>query len=310
MSQQKAADVSARAPGGVTQAGENKSRSGPMASESREMTAQNEANAPDDPEAAARAREQGGQLNRAGSDAANIDDTITQVQGGAGQLVQDAARATQVNTQSVGTIIGIDATLAQTEGRVAEMQGQNAEARAQVAALSEGPAEVSTGAQQNDADGQDLVQSSTDVEARLHAMQQTYADGMKSVPAVAPPKEEEEALEASTVASPAEEIVEAAPETSPAVAAPMEAGADQSETFAGKKLHRWRRPRHPPKPSSSALRKKVQRTLPPHLQHRNRRTSISPPAFRHGLRVSPSRMPKSVNARSGNRTRNGNRNST
>jgi len=231
VSQQKAANVAAQAPGGVTQADENKSRSGPMASESREMTAQNEANTPEDPEAAARAREQGGQLNRAGSDAATIDDTITQVQGGAGQLVQDAARATQVNTQSVGTITGIDATLAQTEGRVAEMQGQNAEARAQVAALSEGPGEVSTGAQQNDAEGQDLVQSSTDIEARLHAMQQTYADGMKSVPAVAPPKEEEESPETSAVESPPEEIVEAAPETSSAAAAPLEAGVEQGETF-------------------------------------------------------------------------------
>src|SRR5262249_37823301 len=197
------------------------------------MTARNDANTPDDPEAAARAREQGGQLNRASSDAANIDDTITQVQGGAGQLVQDAAHATQVNTQSVGTITGIDATLAQTEGRVAEMQSQNAEARAQVAQLSEGPAEVSTGAAQNDADGQDLVQSSVDIEARLHAMQQSYADGMKSVPAVAPPREEEQAPEASAVESPPEETVEAAPEESAAAESPLAAeGAEQAETIS------------------------------------------------------------------------------
>lgn len=191
VSQEKAANVAAQAPGGVTQAAENKSRSEPMASESRDMSSENDANTPEDAEAAERAREQGGQINRASSDAANIDETITQVQGGADTLVQDAARAAQVNTQSVGTITTIDASLTQTEGRIAEMQGQNAEARGQVETVSEGPSEISGGASELGAEGQDLVQASSDIEARLHGMQQSYAERMRSVPAVAPPAEEE-----------------------------------------------------------------------------------------------------------------------
>jgi hypothetical protein len=253
VSEQKAANVAAQAPEGVSQAAENKGRSEPMASESRDMSSENDANTPEDPEAAERAREQGGQINRATSDATNIDDTITQVQGGADTLVQDAAHATQVNTQSVGTLTTIDATLTQTEGRIAQMQGQNAEARGQVETLSEGPAEISGGAGELDAEGQDLVQASSDIEARLQGLQQSYAERMRSVPAVAPPAEEEvtgqtEPLEMSAPAvdepvaaeaAPAEEmIVQRQPEDGAAAevveasepeAAPVETSAPEQE---------------------------------------------------------------------------------
>jgi hypothetical protein len=244
VSEQKAANVAAQAPGGVAQANENKSRSGPMASEARDMTSRNNANTPEDPEAAARAREQGGQLNRASSDATTIDDTLTQVHGTANTLVEDAAHATQINTQSVGRISAIEATLGRTEERVVEMQGQNVEARGQLDSLSDQPGEISSQAAELDVEGQDLVQASRDIEARLHGTQQSYAEGMRSVPAAAPSREEDEPAMAETpqgveASAPEARAVEAEPvdasapaEASVNASEPVQAGASATEAPA------------------------------------------------------------------------------
>lgn len=220
VSQQKAADVAARAPGGVTQTNENKSRSAPMASEARDLSSENDANTPEDPEAAAEARKQGGQLNRAGSDAATIDDTLTQVQGAANTLVQDAARASQLNTQASVKASAVEATLGRTEGRIAQMQGQNAAASGQLDALRDQPADVAAQASEIDVEGQDLIQASRDIEARLHATQQGYAEGMASVPASKPPVEVEgdaSVAEATSIEAPS------SVEASSAAASPVEA---------------------------------------------------------------------------------------
>lgn len=246
VSEQKAANVAAQAPGGVTQASENKSRSGPMASEARDMTSQNDANTPEDPEAAARAREQGGQINSAGSDAATIDDTLTQAHSAGTTLVQDAARAAQLNTQSVGRMSVIEATLGRTEERVAEMQGQNAEARGQLDSLRDQPGEISSQADELDVEGLDLVQASRDIEARLHSTQQSYAEGMRSVPAVAPPEAEDDEAGVTTAETPQGVEASASPEApiqeSAPPAAPVQENAPVAEAAPSEEMLVQRQP--------------------------------------------------------------------
>lgn len=202
VSEQKAADVATRAPEGVAQTNENKERSAPLASEARDLTAENEANTPEDEEAAENAREQGGQLNRAGSDAASIDDTLTQVQGAANTLVQDAARATQLNAQATVKTAAIEMTLGRTEGRIVQMQGQNVEAVGRLDALRDQPGEAAAQAGELDVQGQDLIQGSRDIESRLHSAQQGYSQGMAAVPVELSPA----AAEGTAVAEPTQEV--------------------------------------------------------------------------------------------------------
>ncbi len=190
VSEQKAATLSQQAPGGVSEAARGKERSGPLASESRDLVGQNNANTPDDPEAAQRTQEQGGKLNQVSSDAASIDDTLTQVHGASNTLVQDAAHATQVNTQTRGRVDGMEATLQQTDARLGVMQEHNSQARAQLDAAQQQPVLLQAEASSMDAQGQDMIATSLDIENRIHQAQQRHAAGMQAVPAVEPLREE------------------------------------------------------------------------------------------------------------------------
>ncbi|HZR36535.1 MAG TPA: hypothetical protein VFA75_14280, partial [Nevskia sp.] len=188
-SEQKAETVAQQAPEGVEKAAEGKQQTGPMAGDARQLAAENSANTPDDDEAAENAREQGDKLNRVSSDTGTVDDAVTQAQNAAGTLVQDAAHAKQVNTQTRGRLDGVHQTLEQTGERLGEMQGQNAQAQAQVETLEDQPDAFAAQAEQLDAEGQALIQSSMEIEARLQQIQQDYAAGMKSVPGVELPPE-------------------------------------------------------------------------------------------------------------------------
>jgi hypothetical protein len=182
VSEQKAQMVSEQAPQYVDKANEGKDKSGPIASESSGLASENAANAPDDDEAAADAQEQGGKLNQVSSDTGSVDSAIGQSQAAAGTLVEDAARATQTNTQTSAKIDAIQETLDETDTRLTEMQGQNADARGQVEGLMQQPAQMSAQADELDAQGAALVDASVEIESRLHAVQDSFAEGMKSVP--------------------------------------------------------------------------------------------------------------------------------
>ncbi|MDT5062503.1 MAG: hypothetical protein QOH63_2962 [Acidobacteriota bacterium] len=182
VSEQKAQMVGEQAPGYVDKSNEGKEKSGPVASESGSLAAENAANAPDDAEAAANAQEQGSKLNQVGSDAGNVDGAIGQSQAAAGTLVEDAARATQTNAQTSAKVDAMQEVLGQTDDRLGEMQGQNADARGQVESLMDQPAQMSAQADELDAQGVSLVEASVEIETQLHSVQESFAEGMQSVP--------------------------------------------------------------------------------------------------------------------------------
>jgi hypothetical protein len=186
VSQQKAATVAAEAPHFASKADEGKAESGPMASESSSLAAENAANTPDDEEAAANAREQGGAMNQAGSDIGTTDDAITQTQAKAGSLGQDAAQAQEKNQATQGRIDGMQATLAATGDKLGEMGQQSAQARAQMDGLASAPDSHAQQARAIDDRGEALAATSERIEARAQAAQSEYAAGMAAVPAAEP----------------------------------------------------------------------------------------------------------------------------
>jgi hypothetical protein len=186
VSEQKAAMVAEGAPGFSSKADEGKAESGPMAQESAELSAENAANTPDDPEAAEKAQEQGGQINQAGSDISTTDDAVTRTQAKAGSLQEDAARAQEMNAQTSAKIGAMDETLGQTGEKLAQMGEQSTQARGQVDALADQPDQLAAQAAALDDQGAALVQASFDIEDRLRQTQASYEQGMKSVPAAKP----------------------------------------------------------------------------------------------------------------------------
>jgi hypothetical protein len=220
ISEQKAANLTQQAPEGVSQAASGQEKSGSLASESRDLAGQNNANTPDDPEAAQKSQEQGSKLNQVGSDAASIDDTLTQVHTASNTLVQDAAHATQVNTQTCGRVAGMEATLQQTDASLSAMQEQNSQARSQLDAVQEQPALLKAEATGMDAEGQDMIATSLDIEARIHQAQQNHAAGMQTVPAVEQPQEEMQAIPAEEASEP--QAIETPPVAEQSVATVLE----------------------------------------------------------------------------------------
>jgi hypothetical protein len=186
VSQQKAATVAAEAPSYASKADEGKAESGPMASESSSLAAENAANTPDDEEAAANAREQGGAMNQAGSDIGTTDDAITQTQAKAASLGQDAAQAQEKNQATQGRIDGMQATLDSTSDKLGEMGQQSAQARAQMDGLASAPDSHARQARAIDDRGEELADTSERIEQRAQAAQAEYAASMAAVPAAEP----------------------------------------------------------------------------------------------------------------------------
>lgn len=220
VSEQKAANVAEQAPNYVEKSAEGKAKSGPLASESGQMSAENKANTPDD-DGAAEAQEQGGKLDQVSSDAATTDDAISQAQTASGTLVQDAAQAKQVNTDTRGKVDTIQQTLSQTDQRLGEMQAHNTMARSQLDDLSDQPAVMTAQADELDSEGQALVQASVDLESQLHQTQKNYTAGMQTVPGV------EMSAEAGS-ASGSEPIIQRQPTDAAQIAAPPDTAAPNS----------------------------------------------------------------------------------
>ncbi|HEX2828587.1 MAG TPA: DUF4157 domain-containing protein [Burkholderiales bacterium] len=212
ISEEKAATVAAEAPNYSSKADEGKAESGPMASEAGSLSAENAANTPDDPEAAAKAAEQGGQMNQAGADIGTTDSAISQTQTKAGDLAAEAAQAQQTNTATRGKLDGMDATLASTGDKLAQMSAQNADAQAQAQALASAPQQQTQAAGAIDERGASIMSTSDDMEQRLHAVQQNYAAAMAAVPAEEepPPMPAEDEAPAPEQAAPT--VVQRTPE--------------------------------------------------------------------------------------------------
>jgi len=183
VSKEKAETVAQGAPEFGTKADEGKEESGPMASEASGLAAENAANTPDDPEAAANAQEQGGKMEQAGGDIATTDGAIDQTKARATSLGQEAAQAKATNEQTAARIASADQTLGQTAGRLGQMSAQNAAASSQVAGLASGPARILAQANALDETGASLIQQSFQIEEQLHRTQADYSRDMAAVPA-------------------------------------------------------------------------------------------------------------------------------
>ncbi|GGU56971.1 hypothetical protein GCM10010178_56680 [Lentzea flava] len=182
-STEKATQVAAEAPGFASKADEGKAKTGPMVSEARQLGGRAASVQPEDAEAAGKAREQAGQVNRIGNDLGSIDGAISATGQRATGLVDEAARATALNSEASGKIAATEATLASTTGKLDELTAQNTQAKSDIAALAGGPAEMREGAAQLDERGAAAMTASTALESRLHATQTAYLGAMASVPA-------------------------------------------------------------------------------------------------------------------------------
>jgi hypothetical protein len=193
VSEEKQAQVASQAPDFQSKADEGKEDTGPMAGEAGSLAAENAANAPEDEEAAANAREQGGQIEQVGAESQTMDSAVSQTRGRADSLAADAARAAELNTQSRSTIDSGTQQLDQLDQRLSEHQTQAADARSQVESMSGAPDELHAQAEQLDQQGQALIASSFDLEAQLRSSQERYADNTRAVPALEPWEGEMEA---------------------------------------------------------------------------------------------------------------------
>ena len=186
VSEEKAATVASQAPEFTAKADEGKEDTGPMSSEASELSAENRANTPDDEEAAADAREQGGKIDSVGNDSVTMDDAVSRTREKATTLAADAARANQLNTQSRGRITETTAQLDRTEERIGTMREQTGAAREQVEALASAPETVRSRADAFDAQAAALIAASHELEARLQGAQESYRSGMEAVPPLKP----------------------------------------------------------------------------------------------------------------------------
>jgi hypothetical protein len=202
VSREKQATVAAGTPEYQSKADEGKEDTGPMRSEASGMAAENAANTPDDEEAAQKSREQGGKINQVGENSATMDDAVTQTRNRADSLVEDAARAAELNNQTKTQIGDGQQKLAQTDQRLSQMEAQASQARGQVAGLQSAPDDMHAQAAQLEEQGQEMIRSSFELEEELHDTQSGYATSMSAVPPLKylEPEESEEGEE--TVSTP------------------------------------------------------------------------------------------------------------
>lgn len=221
VSEEKQAQVAAQAPDFQSKADEGKEDTGPMAGEASSLAAENAANTPDDEEAAANAREQGGQIEQVGGESQTMDSAVSQTRGRADSLAADAARAAELNTQARSNIDNSTQQLDQLDQRLGEHQTQAADARSQVESMGGAPDELHAQAEQLDQQGQALIATSFDLEEQLRSSQERYADDTRAVPALEPWEGEMEAGGAGAVgAAGAEGVLQLLPEEEEPSSAP------------------------------------------------------------------------------------------
>jgi len=186
VSKQKAQTVAEQAPGFAEQADGAKAATAPMAAEAADMAGESAANRPDDPEAAASAKEQSGKINQATSDIHSTDQAIEQTQARAANLQQEAAQATELNTGTEVRLAAVESTLSSTEEKLASMQEQNASARGQIGALNSEPEAMLAQAQSLDQQGLQMLDASRELEQRIQSAQDTHESELLSLPEILP----------------------------------------------------------------------------------------------------------------------------
>lgn len=194
VAKEKAATVAAGAPGFAAKAEEGSAESGPMTSEAGQMAAENAANTSDDPEAAEKAREQGGRIDEVRQGSATMDEAIRKTGEKAVSLSADAKRATAVNELTTARLTGVDQTLVQTGERLGQMREGTQAASDSVEMLAAEPDALIMQADELDRQGAGLVLASYELERRLHDVQAGYRAETRAVPAQELLPETEEAL--------------------------------------------------------------------------------------------------------------------
>ena len=241
VSEEKAATVAAQAPNYQSKADEGKEETGPMSSEAGGLASRNAANTPDDPEAAAKSREQGQKINQVGSDTTTMDSAVSQTRTRADSLAQDAAQATQMNTDTRGKIGASQQQLDQLDERLTQHSAESGQARGHVESMAGQPDDLRARANQLDEQGIKLKASSFELEERLQRAQRNYAE--YTVPELKPwegeePSTEEgpiqlfenEESEATAPEVPAPEVPVEAPALAAAGATPAGAAAEPTST--------------------------------------------------------------------------------
>ncbi|UWE11222.1 hypothetical protein [Actinacidiphila bryophytorum] len=185
-SQEKAAKVAGEAPGFADQADAGQARTGPMVSESGRLAADAGSQSPDDEEAAAKSRQQGGQIQQVNSSLTSIDSAAAQTGEKARSLQADAARATAQNTASQASITAAGAGLDSTDAKLGELTTQNDAARSAVEGLAGSPAELDEGAAAQQARADAVLARSVQLEARMHAVQEGYQARLSGLPGPPP----------------------------------------------------------------------------------------------------------------------------
>ena len=213
---------------------------------------------PDDEEAAAKSRQQGGQLAQVSGSLSTIDSAVGQTGTRARQLAADADKAKADNSTSGATIEAARAKLDSTDGKLDELDAMNAAAEARVAGLAEAPGEMDAGAAAQHADADAVLAQSLQHEARLHAVQESYHAELGGLPG--PPPER------------GEPVIDSGPPVQRSAAPAVGSAAGHGAAVAGSLGEREHFPswtvRRPPSRATNSPRRNVLAPLP-------RRSSVS-----------------------------------
>jgi hypothetical protein len=190
VSNQKAEMVEKEAPGYVTKADKVQERSGPMARDATKLAAENKSKASDDPKGSAKSREQGEKLGKVGSDTVTVNEAVTQTKERAGTLVQDAAKAKQMNTATRAKVETMQDTLQKSDERLTQMKEQNKQARSEIEEANEQPDAMASQAVSLDKQGESLISAASTIEQQLQQSQMSYMQSMQRVPGTEEPQGE------------------------------------------------------------------------------------------------------------------------
>lgn len=182
ISEEKAAQVAAEAPGFVDRASAAHEDSGPMASEAGATAGEAAGQDPDDEEAAEKMGRIGGEMSSVSSDAGTVDSAVTQTQTRAESLVEDAAQAQEKNTATGEKLDATEESLDQADERLVQLGEQNMLAQTQISALMGGPGRMEAGASDLDSQAVGIIDHSTGLEAELRASEDTYQSEMRAIP--------------------------------------------------------------------------------------------------------------------------------
>ena len=183
ISEEKASQVAAEAPGFVDRASAAHEDSGPMASEAGATAGEAAGQDPEDEEAAGKMQGVSSGMSSVASDAGSVDSAVTGTEARAESLVADAAAAQEKNTATAEKLDATEGALDQADERLGQLGEQNElGARRQVDALTGQPGQMEAGASDVDAQARAIIDHSTGLEAELRASEESYQSDMRAIP--------------------------------------------------------------------------------------------------------------------------------